>query len=253
MNNYRRATNHACDMVEPVVGENGELDFPESTFADSVFHHSKQLDIRYAKTLNRLHPEYDDSGAPFINVTPVIGYYLVALAMAESEFFDYCAQICSMNLNAGVPLVEPLNTFAGDVLIGKLTRPKKRSRPRKKDWLEKSFLWSLTLELVEDFQLKPTRNDESPNKDSACDAVAEALTVCGCKTTYTEIKNLMVHSDSARLRQEFEVSKKIFHRWHNATPPENALSPEYFNFWKEAAKKDVLDILSTFPPVAKKR
>ncbi|SFL39646.1 hypothetical protein [Shimia haliotis] len=252
MNNYRKATNYACDMVETNIDAEGELDFPSSTFADSVFHYSEHIVLKKKHLFNRMHPSYEQSEVSYWEIQPFVGFYLWALAELDCEFFDYLVEVCATNIAAKVILLEPLNDFAANALKGELVRPRKARRPRKKDWLAKSFLWSLTLELVEDFDLELSRNDESPNQFSACDAVAEALTVCGRTTKYTEIKNLMVHPDRARRRKEFEVSRAIYSRWRNIDAPRNALAPEFSEFWQEAAKRDVLDILGTFPPTQEK-
>ena len=62
--------------------------------------------------------------------------------------------------------------------------------------------------------MKPTRNDEPRSKHSACDAMAEALTVCGRKTNYTELKNLMVATNKKRFRDEFLACSNMW-RWRN--------------------------------------
>jgi hypothetical protein len=117
--------------------------------------------------------------------------------------------------------------------------------------LEKEYLWRPTHKLVQDYDLLLTRNDASSNRTGACDAVAEALTVCGRKTSFTEIKNLMVHPDNQRFREEFEATRKIVSRLDKANTPKNALAPGYGEFWIDASRKDVLDILDTFPPKRK--
>jgi len=248
MNPYRQATNYACDVVEKDVNSDGTLDFPESTFADSIFCFSEHIELKRKHALNRLHPNYEDSEVSYWAVQPFIGYYLYSLAKLDGVFFDYLAELCAQNILAQVTLHEPLNQFAQQILVGKITRPSKANRPRKKNWMEMCFLWSLTLELVDDYGLKLTRNDEGSNRSSACDAVAEALTVCGHKKTYFQMKNLMVHPDQAQRRKEFEVSRRIHNRWQNVDAPQNALAPEFSKFWFSAAEADVLDILATFSP-----
>jgi len=252
MNQYRKATNHACDMIEPNVDTNGNFIFPESTFADSIFEYTEHVRALRSKSPIALNGETRNHELYNYDIKQDVGYYLAALALTEIEFFDYCTMVCAANIFARATLPRPLEEFASHVLSGRIKRPKKRSRPRKKDFLQKSFLWSVTLDLIETFHLKMTRNDDGSAKVSACDAVAEAATVCGRKTTYTEIKNLMVHPDNARLRREFEASKRIYARWSDAKPPQNFLNPETHIFWANAAKQDVLDILATFPPRGKK-
>jgi hypothetical protein len=244
------ATRAVCDIVEDII-EDGDFDYPPSTFADSIFDYSKLIQQKNMKTLNRIHRDHESSVHPYYEINPSVAVGLAELARLDGEFFDYLSDVCALNISAGAPLPKPLREFAYSVLKGQLSRPTKGSRPRKKNWLERSLIWSLTLQVVEDYGLVLTRNDEGSHRHSACDAVSEALTVCGRKTTYSEVKNLMVHPDYARLRAEFEVSRSIMARWHRASPPENALSEEYWDFWTNAARADVLDILKAFSPPSK--
>jgi len=68
------------------------------------------------------------------------------------------------------------------------------------------------LETRDGFGLTLTRNDEAKHKMSVCDALAEALTVCGRKTTYAEIKKLYVHRDFARFRKENAIASDAWKR-----------------------------------------
>lgn len=250
MRKYKEATLYLCDYLEDIIGADGEIDYPESTFADSVLGFSSHIQMRNKRVNNRSLGEEPQEAVPYFEVKIPISYALVALAKKDEDFFDYCSEICALNILHEMPLPEPLRLFAYEVLAGKQARPKRQARPRKKNWATKSLLWSLTLEVIEEFDLLLTRNDSS-ERYSACDAVAEALTVCGRKTNYSEIKNLMVHPDNTRLRLEFEASKNIMSRWWKVEPPQNALDPDYFDFWVKAAEADVLDILRAFSPPRK--
>ncbi|WP_139816212.1 hypothetical protein [Planktotalea arctica] len=245
------ATTYVCDTFEEDIVD-GRLNYPESTFAESVFGGSAQLDLQTGYNLNRLHPDYEISKVEYYELKLPVAQYLVALAHSDGDFYDFCCKIAAANLRAKRSIPEPLVAFASLVLEGLVSKPKKRSRPRKKDWSEKYSLWNVTLQVVEKFDLELTRNDETAGHISACDAVAEALTLCGRPTTYGQIKNLMVHPDHSRLRKEFIVSTKIKSRWRDVNPPQNALSPNYFDYWFNAAKTDVMDILGTFPSQSKK-
>jgi hypothetical protein len=108
-------------------------------------------------------------------------------------------------------------------------------------------LWSTALDVLDNYDLTLTRNDEGGEKNSACDAVAEGLSVCGRKTRYAEIKNIMVHPDYARLRMEFEVSRKIFNRSQKILEGGLALDRSQKDVILEATVDDVLDIMGTFP------
>ncbi len=252
MMDYRNATNYVCDRVEELIVD-GKIDYPESTVGDSILGFSKNIQQNH-RQLNAFETaeQHDKSFTLYFEVQPHIANLLVNLALSEESFFDYCLEICSTNLRSDMPLPEGLRIFASAVLSGHAKRPKRRSRPRKKNWLELGLLWSLTLELVADYGLKLTRNDEGSNKHSACDAVAEALTVCGRETSYTEIKNLMVHPDKEQLRKEFVASRKMMVRWASFDPPKNALNPSSKIGWDKTVYEDVLDISSIYSSTDKK-
>lgn len=252
MRNYLAATTYLCDIVEDDI-KDGHLNFPESTFADSILGYSQGIKI--ARFESPISLGNDDSAAPLrqYQVEEHTAIYLVGLALQIDEFFDYCARIAGHNIAMGAYLPKPLRYFSEGVLTGRISRPAKRSRPRKKNWMERNFIWSITLDAKERFGLALLKDPDLSNSDSACHAVAEALTICGRKTGYDEIKRLMVHSENARLRAEFEAAKRIFFRWEQRPVPRNALSPVYAPFWENAAREDVLDILGTFPVTGRKK
>lgn len=249
MKDFRAATNYVCDAVEDLIDSKGNFTMGPSTFAESILQYSDLIETKYIPTESRNGELVD---FPYHVLQPNVSDYLVALAYLDEGFFDYCLSICSRNIWANVPLELPLRHFASDVLTGTISRPTKRSRPRKRNWAEKSYFWRLTLNVVDEFGLTPTRNDEGSTRRSACDAVAEGLTVCGRKTSYSEIKNLMVHPDYAKLRSEFEAMQRIANRWRDVSKPEKSTAPNYRDFWSYAARADVMDILATFPPIKKK-
>ena len=77
--------------------------------------------------------------------------------------------------------------------------------------METSFLYSLGTTARDQFDLNLTRNDVSDHRQSACDALSEALGICGCKKSYSEIKRLFVHSDYERFREE---AARVGEAWH---------------------------------------
>ncbi len=200
MTSYQDATRWACDQVEEKIVD-GRLDFPECTFAETL--------IEVAAGLELVQPEDAES---YYLVTEQLAEHLWLLSMENDEFFDFCARMCATNLLADAPLPECLRIFASQVLSGDLKRPTPPNRPRTRNWLEQMFLWSTIKGIEQKFDLNITRNDVPASSYSACDVMAEALTVCGRKTKYSEIKNLMVHKNSQRFREEILAYVQIGRR-----------------------------------------
>lgn len=243
---YPQATNFVCDMVEELI-EDGELDFPESTFADAVGLHSQGIRFRQTKS-NCIQKHLTGAEhTSYYEIDDYLASHLVEFAREKHEFFDFCAHICATNLLSSMPLPFPLTLFGAKLLKGEISRPNPRHRPRASVWLEQSFLWSLTIDVKRLFDLKLTRNDEVSAQISACDAVAEGLTFCGRKTRYSEIKNLMVHPDKAQLRKEFEATSRMFLRSRSTKKILNALHPDFTEEQIKRAIEDVMDINGTFP------
>jgi len=71
-----------------------------------------------------------------------------------------------------------------------------------------AFLSSHVQYVADTYDLPLTRNDASA-KISACDSVSEALTVCGCKTSYMFLKNLFKHADKSKFRDELKVFETL--------------------------------------------
>jgi hypothetical protein len=61
MKEYRAATTYACDIVEDNIDKSGRLALPKTTFATSVFLFSEHIELRQKKTLDLLHPDYENS------------------------------------------------------------------------------------------------------------------------------------------------------------------------------------------------
>ncbi len=228
MKAYRDATNWACDQVEGRIVE-GKLDFPESTFADAV--------VEFSAGIEFFRPE---DARPFYIVTEVLAAELWVLANDHYQFFDLCRKICAKNVLVDAELPKFLRIFAEQFLEGKIKRPNPNHRERNKDWLAQFFLWSAIGEIARRFALKPTRNDVTRSKLSACDAMAEALTVCGRKTIYSEMKHLMVHPGKERLRGEFLACSNMWRRRNR-----RGLDPDATAAAR--ALETVREILGTFP------
>ena len=168
----------------------GRLDFPESTYEQMLV--SFQVGVDHST--NALLPGY--------LVTEDAAERIVKWAAETSGYFEAVAQICATNLELGTSLPQPLRTFASQVLRGQFRQPKIRHRPRNRDWMEKAFLYSWGFSAHLNFDLTLTRNDVTESRRNACDALSEALGVCGCPRSYSQIKRLFVHKDYARFREE---------------------------------------------------
>jgi hypothetical protein len=228
MKAYREATLWTCDQVDEKIVD-GKLDFPECTFADAVVEFSAGIDF--------VQP---DEASSFYTVSEELAAQFWLLAETNHEVFDLCSKICSKNLLADASLPQCLRIFAAQVLCVELRRPTPPHRERERNWLEQIFLWATVNQIAERFGLNPTRNDATRTARSACDAMTEAPTVCGRKTKYSEIKNLMVHSDKKRLREEFLACIRIGSRKNR-----RGLDPDASA--KARASETVRDILRTFP------
>lgn len=219
---YREATSWLADQVEPVI-VNGKLDFPESTAADAFAIWSEGCDYEEV--------ESEKKNKGYYVITEQAGLLIARGVDDDPNKFDAAAKICAANVLFNEPLPAALRLFASQVLSGEVTRPKQNHRPRKRNWFELSYLYNLSIECSVRFNLFLTRNDEGSNKYSSCDALAEALEVCGRKTKYSEIKNLHVHPDFAVFREEQKQAQRAYKR-------------------KESMKKIVRALLNRLPAEA---
>lgn len=233
ISNYRKATSWVCDIIENLIVD-GKLDFDDATFASTL-----------TSWTFGIHLHTNDESC-WYTVDQHLGSNFVDLSNTDYNFFDLCVEVCSTNIKFGHPIPRPLRGFCSDVLTGKLTRPTPAYRERKRNFLEQLMIWTLVHDVSSKFDLLKTRNDASA-KISACDAVAEAFSVCGRPTRYTEIRDLINHPDKARLRKEFRASAQIYARFLEGSPT-NALSPDYDVQMSKQAAETVRDIIGTFPP-----
>jgi hypothetical protein len=106
MNAYRKATNHVCDVVEEIILE-GKIDYPDSTFGNSVLGHSKNIHQKHRPI--RPYETAEQHGECFTlyyDVQPYMADVLLVLAPSSESFYDYCVDICSTNLLSDMPLPE---------------------------------------------------------------------------------------------------------------------------------------------------
>jgi len=238
MRSYLEATTYLCDAFEDLI-VNGDFKYGESTFISDTLMMTRIIKIVKLPTSDTVKSGRKMSS---FSLEPIVAKALTELAETDESFFDCCAEVCELNLIANAPLSAEMRIFAARVVSGDLTRPTKKSRPFKKNWTETSLMLLGALDVAERFNLTLTRNDEGSNRSSACDAVAEALTVCGRKTKYSEIKYLAVHPDKKKFREQVDVSRKLAARIRSTGDAERELGSEGDRFLQEAVLTDVVDI-----------
>jgi hypothetical protein len=239
---YLEATYFLCDLFEDQIDE-GALKGSESTYISSILSFTKLVTLDYVDEeveTSRKIPK--NKRLPFYRVQPFLADILAHLSATDEHVYDYCIELCRTNALAGVPLPYLLRIFSSQVLSQDVCRPSRRSRPVKKIWMEQLLFYHAALEVTRVYGLFLTRNDEGSNKHSACDALAEALTICGRPTTYSEIKYLAVHPDRTAFRSQAEAFFKISKRWSGSNSDGAVLIPDGSEKWERAAIDDVLDI-----------
>ena len=240
MKRYIEATVYAADIAEQFIVD-GRLDFPEYTFADAVLSWAPGIAESRSFLLN--------SAAVSFDVDDEVAECLVDIEKVDPWFFEACCRICAENTLVERPLPLGLRQFVARYLVGEIIKPRPSSRPRKKDWLEQHFKYNLVFDVTHRFDLPMTRNDASEGRvKSACDVVAEAFTACGRETKYAELKDLMTHPDRERIRKEFRVAARLWHKKEEQeSAPINFFHPDYEEIKKRSARESVRDIRSTFP------
>ncbi|WP_156117819.1 hypothetical protein [Paracoccus sp. PAMC 22219] len=109
---------------------------------------------------------------------PYLTYVLHLLATSSSDVtsFDSLFRHAAELYRHGEWPVPILREFKDDVDFQERSRPYKDGR--QKDVVEREYFISIVIyEVHRIFNVPPTRNDASEHRDSACDIVAEAMTV----------------------------------------------------------------------------
>jgi hypothetical protein len=220
--NYSEATKKLCDLFEDRIVD-GELKIQSQSFAEVIMYNFPgfewQTDGKF--------------GSRYVVAEPV-ARMLIKLARLDYRFYDLCVDICVCNMDPQSPLPDALSFFTIEVLRGKWLRPRKRGVERKRTWLRDAFLFSHLHSTARVFGLELTRNDASP-RISACDAVAEALTVCGCETSFNNLKELLVHSDTKLFRAEMDLVEGVQNDLFGSKAVEDWLRPEAYHILSEFA------------------
>lgn len=98
-------------------------------------------------------------------------------------------------LREGNPLPPLILAFVIDVLERRCPCPTVRGRPAHPE-LRRSLICVMIAYIAETFQLRPTRNDISAHRDSACDIAAEAMASLGLTpSTYSGLKRIWQKRD----------------------------------------------------------
>ncbi|WP_156362597.1 hypothetical protein [Rubellimicrobium mesophilum] len=132
---------------------------------------------------------------------------LVALAESNPAAYDGAGYVSGMLIAADLPLNPALQRFTAEVLTGERARPKRKGRPSGRETLLKVQQYSLArfLAEAEDVDIPLGRNDEQANGGDApwCvfEAIADAFTSAGRRTTYADMKSLFYAPNYADLRR----------------------------------------------------
>lgn len=103
--------------------------------------------------------------------------------------FDMAAYVLASLIRDGVEISEQHRELAADIISGSISRPVVRGR-KKVSKLRNMLIGNYVFEGV-NAGLLGTRNDESEEKSSSCDAVAEALRQCSLTpNSYKGIKSI---------------------------------------------------------------
>lgn len=207
--NYAEATRWICDEIEDHIVD-GAINLPET---NGCFLRMLALEgFRQRNWRDHLYYEITEEAAQEIS----------RVADSDPNCFDACADICMSNIELGVRLPRPLIDFVSSVLFGDRKRPVRKGRPRHADFVKARDLYYFVRRASREFGLSVSRNDATAVHESACDAVAEAFTVCGCPTTYDEVKRIAVHRDFKRFRDEQrEVSSAMDDYFERTQKPVN--------------------------------
>lgn len=128
---------------------------------------------------------------------------LLAMAEKSQDAFDAAGYLAGFYLAARRPMSDNLTLFASRVLAGELRRPAQRGRPVSKGKLRSMYQYALVMFLHKRADLPIARNRENSGKASfsACDAVADAFTRGGIRTTFEQVASIVYDKAHADLRE----------------------------------------------------
>jgi hypothetical protein len=132
---------------------------------------------------------------------------LVKLAETDAHAFDAASYLAGMHFGTGhlaaaTDCPSALRIFGGQVLCGEIRRPVKRGRKWVDDAPLRAAQYGLCCFVAKRAPLPLTRNREpsGPPSFTACDAVAEAFTRAGSRTTYDLMAQLCSDRAHSKIR-----------------------------------------------------
>jgi hypothetical protein len=128
---------------------------------------------------------------------------LLSLAEKWPDAFDAAGYLAGFAVAAGIPMAPNLCLFAAEVLASERQRPKQRGRPLADGKLAALYQIALVRFLNEKADLPIARNRENSGDASfnACQAVAEAFTRAGHRTTFEQVASLIYDAPHRELRE----------------------------------------------------
>lgn len=99
---------------------------------------------------------------------------LIEDASRDPAAFEVLALLAARAIDAGEPMAKELRKFAVDVLREQIQSPIARGAPPIHS-ARNTLIHALLLDIVDRFEVTPTRNKGASSGDSACDIVAETM------------------------------------------------------------------------------
>lgn len=136
---------------------------------------------------------------------------LLSMAETSHDAFDAAGYLAGLHLAAKKPMPDNLILFASRVLAGQQHRPAQRGRPVSDGKLRAMYQFALVMFLHDNAGLPIARNRQNSGESnfSACDAVAEAFTRGGVRTTFEQVASIVYDKAHTDLR-EATKSLKLF-------------------------------------------
>ena len=132
---------------------------------------------------------------------------LLRLAERNPHAHDAARFIAAMQVAAGMVPSAPLRRFAALALAGEIQRPPRTGRPRAGD--VQLRIWQFALcrytERAGGLHLARNAQPKGAPRFNACQAVADAFTRAGCRTTYGQMVALCQNPEHADIRAAAEA------------------------------------------------
>ena len=115
---------------------------------------------------------------------------LIDKSEADPLAYDAACSVIARALRQGADLPLEASRFAAGVLTGETKRPIRKGKSAGA-YITRDREIAYLIEIAASHDLRPTRNDESEHRDSACDVVAEAMQMKGLSPrSYKQIKDI---------------------------------------------------------------